>query len=90
MFSEMAEQIETKHYRYKRLSMTNKKFPSLFDLGHIVWQPYWIEGKILNNVYFGTAASIDVKLHNYDIADMGNVRFKFQLDQPHGLAIILE
>ena len=52
----------------------------------MVWQPYWIEEKILNNVYSGTAASFNVKLHNYDPADMWNVRFKFAPNRPQGLA----
>ena len=85
----MAQQIEAKLYRHAHLSMMNKKFPTLFDIGHMVWQPYWIEGKILNNVYSGTTASFNVKLHNYDLAGMSNERFKFQPDQPQGLAAII-
>jgi len=29
---------------------------------------------------------ISVKLHNYDLVFMGNIGFKFQPDQTHGLA----
>ena len=61
-------------------SMTNA---SPFDVRHIVWQPYWIEGKILINVFSGTATSINVKLQRDDAADMRNEVFKFQLDRPH-------
>ena len=56
----------------------------------MVWQPYWIEGKILNNVYSGTTASINVNLHSYDAAVMWNEGFEFQLDRPHGLAAKLD
>ena len=42
--------------------------------------------KILNNVFSGIAYSIKVKLHIYDQVVMGNICFKFQLDQMHGLA----
>ncbi len=75
---------------YDRLSMTNKKFSPAFDVRHIVWQPYWIEGKILINVYSGTAASINVKLQSYDGTVMWNEGFKVQLDRPHGLAAMLD
>jgi len=74
---------------YDRLSMTNKKFSPPFDVRRIVWQPYWIEGKILINVYSGTTASINVKLQLYDGTFMSNEVFKFQLDRPHGLAAML-
>ena len=43
-----------------------------------------LKEKILNNVYSGTAPSFNVKLHNYDQADMWNVRFKFQPDRSQG------
>ena len=79
-----------KLYRDDRLSMMNKKFPPPFDAGHMVWQPNWIEGKILNNVCSGTAASFNVNLHIDDDAEMWNVSFKFQSDQPHGLAAVLD
>ena len=36
-------------------------------MGHMVWQPYWIEEKLLNNVFSGTTSSIDMKLQNYDL-----------------------
>ena len=52
----------------------------------MVWQPCWIEGKILNNIYSGTTASIYVKLQNYNLADMRNIGLKFQPNWPHGLA----
>ena len=68
----------------------NKMFLTLFDIGQMVWQRYWIEGKILNNVDSGTATSINVKLHKFDLTDMVNVRFKFQPDRPHGSAAILD
>ena len=55
-----------------------------------VWQPYWIEGKILINVYSGTATSINVKLQRDDAADIRNEVFKFQLDRPHVLAAMLD
>ena len=42
--------------------------------------------KILNNVFSGTAESIDMKLLIYDLVMMGNTCFKFQLDRTHGLA----
>ena len=45
VFSETAEQIEEKLCRCDRLSMTNKKFPPFFVVGHMVWQPHLIEGK---------------------------------------------
>ena len=73
----MAEQIEAKLYRYDCLSMTNKKFPPPFDVGHMVWQPYWIEGKILNIVYSGTTASFNVKLERYDQGEMWNASLEF-------------
>ena len=75
---------------YDRLSITNEKFYPPFDVRHIVWQPYWIEGKILINVYSGTTASINVKLQFYDGTVMCNEGFKFQLDRPHGLAAMLD
>ena len=90
VFSETAEQIEAKLHIYDRLSMTNKKFSPSFDVQHILWQPYWIEGKILINVYSGTATSINVKLQKDDAAYMCNEGFKFQLDRPHGLAAMLD
>ena len=82
----MAVQIETKLYRCDCVSMLNKNFPTVFDVSYIVWQPYWIEGKILNNVYSETTASINVRLHNYDQLDMWNGCFKFQPRQPQCLA----
>ena len=78
--------MEAKLYKYDRLSMINKKFSTPFDVGHMVWQPYWIEGKILNNIYSGTAASIYAKLDNYNLADMQNIGLKFQPDRPRNLA----
>ena len=86
----MAEQIEAKLHMYDRLSMTNKKSSPPFDVQHIIWQPYWIEGKILINVYSGTAESINMKLHSYDEAVMWNDESKFQLNRPHGLAVMLD
>ena len=60
-------------------------------ISHMVWQPYWIEGNILNNVYSGTAALINVSLHSYDVAFMWNACFKFQPDRlPHSVAAILD
>ena len=75
---------------YDPLSMTNKNFTLPFDVRHIVWQPYWIEGKILIDVYSGTATSINVKLQRDDAADIRNEVFKFQLDRPHVLAAMLD
>ena len=59
------------------------------SIGNTVWQPYWIEGKILNNIYSGTTASMNVKLKNYNPAGMGTVSVKFQPNCPHGLAAII-
>ena len=86
----MAEQIEAKLCRYDRLSMTNKKFPCPFDVGHMDWQPYWIKGKIFHDIYSGTVAALNVKLESYDSPIMWNEGFQFQLDRPHGLAAILD
>ena len=55
-----------------------------------VLQPYWTEGKILINVYSGTATSINVKVKRDDAADLWNEVFKFQLDRPHALAAMLD
>ena len=56
------------------------------SIGPMVWQQCWIEGKILNNIYSGTAASIYAKLDNYNLADMQNIGLKFQPDRPRNLA----
>ena len=56
----------------------------------MVLQPYWIEGKILINVYSGTAESINMKLNSYDVAEMWNEDLKFQLERPHDLAAMLD
>ena len=50
----------------------------------MVRQLYWIEEKY-KILFSGTALSIKVKLHNYDLVEKRNVRFKFQPDRPHGL-----
>ena len=60
------------------------------SIGPVVWQPCWIEGEILINVYSGTTASINVNLQSYDGALMWNEGFKFQLHRPHGLAAMLD
>ena len=70
--------------------MRNKKFSSPFDVRHIVWQPSWIEGKILINVYSGTTVSINVKHQSYDATAMWNEGLKFQLDRAQGLAAMLD
>ena len=38
IFSEMAEQIEAKLYRYDCLSVRSKKFSTYDVIGHMVWQ----------------------------------------------------
>ena len=54
----------------------------------MVWQPYWIEQKYYEifSLDQRETSSISVKLHNYDLVFMGNIGFKFQPDQAHGLA----
>ena len=47
IFSEVAEQIEVKLYMYDRLSMRNKRFTHI--IGHMAWQPYWIDPKTYEN-----------------------------------------
>ena len=69
--------------------MTNKKFPPPFEVRCNVWQPYWIEGKILINVYSGTTASINVKHQLYGGTLMRNEGLKFQRDRAQGLAAML-
>ena len=49
------------------------------SISPMVWQPCCIEGEILSNIYSGTAASIYVKLHNYNPAAMWNESFKLNL-----------
>ena len=42
----MTEKIKVKLYTYDHLSMRNKSHT--YDIiGHMVWQPYWIEEKYL-------------------------------------------
>ena len=76
LLSRTAEQIKGKRHRNVLQAMGVQVCSGIIDrlngFGAILdWR------KILNNVFFGTAELIDVKLHIYDIVVVGNTCFLF-------------
>ena len=84
----MAGQIEGKLHLHAPQAFGIPWYLQIINMSHgLVAILDWI--KILNKLFLWTAASINVKLHNYDQVVMGNVYFEFEPDRTHGLTAII-